>query len=215
MRARLYLITPKSVDLAAFLPALEEALGAGDVACVLIAPAVTAEAHLQRIAEALTPAIQAAGAAALVADDTRAMGRARADGLHVTGGTAAIADAAERLQGKGIVGAGEVRSRHEAMEAAEAGADYVFFGLVARDDDEDVHPKTMDLGGWWAELMEPPCVLLAGRSMASVETCARTGADFVALRDAVWDHPDGPAAAVREANAILDRVAGESGGDTA
>ncbi len=211
MRARLYLVTPKSIDLAAFAPALQAALGGGDVASVLIAPEVSAEAHLQRIAEALVPTIQAAGAAALVPDDSRAMGRSKADGIHVTGGTAAVAEAFERLQGRAILGAGEIRSRHEAMEAAEAGADYVFFGLLARPDDEDVHPKTLDFGAWWADLMEPPCVLLAGRTLASVEACARVGADFVAVRDFVWDHPDGPAAAVREANAVLDRVAGAPG----
>ena len=72
---------------------------------------------------------------------------------------------------------------------------------------DDAHRKTIDLGAWWAELFEPPCVLLSGRSMASVEACARTGADFVAVRAAVWEHPDGPATAIAEANAILDRVA--------
>jgi thiamine-phosphate pyrophosphorylase len=214
LRARLYLVTPRRIDLSAFAPDLSAALAAGDVASVLIAPEVTAEAHLQRIAEALVPTIQAAGAAALVRDDSRAMGRSKADGLHVTEGVAALAEAVERLSGKAIVGAGEIKTRHAAMEHAEAGADYVFFGLLDLPEAGEAHPKTLDLGGWWADLFEPPCVLLAGRTMASVEDCARTGADFVAVRDAVWDHPDGPAAAVREINAILDRVAAEAGETT-
>jgi thiamine-phosphate pyrophosphorylase len=211
VRARLYLVTPRQVDLAAFQPELEAALSGGDVASVLIAPEVTAEAHLQRIAEALVPTIQAAGAAALVRDDTRAMGRSKADGLHVTTGVASLAEAVEKAAGRAIVGAGELRSRHEAMEAAEAGADYVFFGLLSLAESDEVHRKTLDLGTWWAELFEPPCVLLAGNTMVSVEDCARAGADFVAVRDAIWDHPDGPAAAVSEANAVLDRVAAEPG----
>jgi thiamine-phosphate pyrophosphorylase len=212
LRARLYLVTPRRVDLATFPRDLADALSGGDVASVLIAPEVTAEAHLQRIAEALVPVVQGAGAAALVRDDTRAMGRSKADGLHVTGGVAAVAEAVERSAGRSIVGAGEIKTRHAAMEVAEAGADYVFFGLLDLPEADDAHPRTLDLGAWWADLFEPPCVLLAGRTMLSVEDCARTGADFVALRDGVWDHPDGPAAAVREANAVLDRIAAEAGG---
>lgn len=210
MRARLYLVTPREIDLAAFTPRLEEALSAGDVASLLIAPDVGSEAQLQRIAEALVPVAQARDVAAIVRDDTRAAGRSKADGLHVEAGPEALVEAVERLQPKLIVGAGNLRSRHEAMAAGEAGADYVFFGLLDLAAEDDAHKKTLDLGGWWADLFEPPCVLLAGRSIASVEDCAAAGADFVAVREAVWDHPDGPAAAIREANAALDRAAAQS-----
>lgn len=209
MRARLYLITPRSVDLSTFPTTLADALSGGDVASLLVAPEVSAEAHLQRIAEELAPVAQARDVAVLVADDTRAMARAKADGVHVTGGIAALGEAVERLQGRSIVGAGGLKSRHDAMEAAEAGADYVFFGMLDREEDPEVHRKSVDYGAWWADLFEPPCVVMAGSDLASVEVAARTGADFVAVRAAVWDHPDGPAAAVREANAILDRIAVE------
>lgn len=212
MRARLFLITPREIDLAAFTPRLEEALSAGDVASLLIAPDVSSEAHLQRIAEALVPIAQAHGVAALVADDTRAMGRSKADGLHVQTGAAALADAAGKLQPKSIVGAGNLKTRHEAMAAGEAGADYVLFGMLDLPEDPSPHRKTMDLGAWWADLFEPPCVLLAGTEIESVEDCARTGCDFVGVRATVWDHPDGPAAAIRAANSILDDVAKGTGG---
>jgi thiamine-phosphate pyrophosphorylase len=206
VRSRLFLITPRDIDLTSFAPKLEEALAAGDVASVLIAPEVTSEAHLQRIAEILVPIAQAHDAAALVADDTRAMGRSKADGIHVSDGPAALADALEKLHPKSIVGAGQFKTRHEAMAAGEAGADYIFFGMIDRPDEPEVHRKTLDLGGWWADLFEPPCVLFAGTSLASIEDCAATGADFVAVRGFVWDHPGGPAAGIREANAALDRA---------
>jgi len=207
LRARLFLITPADIDPAVFPAALEAALAAGDVASLLIAPTVTSPAQGQRLAEILAPIAQAHDVAALVVDDSRAMGRAKADGLHVEAGPQALADAIEALQPKSIVGAGNLRSRHEAMAAAEAGADYVFFGLLDLEQDPEPHRKTLDLGAWWADLFEPPCVLLAGSDIASVETCAQTGADFVAVRDAVWGHPDGPAAAIKAANALLDKVA--------
>ncbi len=209
MRARLFLITPRVVDAAAFAPALEAALSAGDVASLLIAPDAAPDIDVQAIAETLVPIAQAHDVAALVSGDSRVMGRARADGIHIEAGTAALKEAIEALRPKSIVGAGNLRARHEAMEAGEAGADYVFFGLLDLEEGEEAHRKTIDLGAWWAEVFEPPCVLLSGRSMASVEACARTGADFVAVRAAVWEHPDGPAAAIRQANAILDRVAAE------
>lgn len=207
MRARLFLITPRIVDAAALAPQLEAALAAGDVASLLIAPDAVSENDLQAIAETLVPIAQKHDVAALVLGNSRVMGRARADGIHIEGGETALKEAIEALQPKSIVGAGNLRARHEAMEAGEAGADYIFFGLLDLEEGDEAHRKTIDLGAWWADLFEPPCVLLSGRSMASVEACARTGADFVALRAAVWEHPDGPAAAIAEANAILDRVA--------
>ncbi len=210
MRARLFLITPRVVDAATFAPKLEAALAAGDVASLLISPEGTTENELQAIAETLVPIAQKRDVAALVVGNSRVMGRARADGIHIEAGESALKEAIEALQPKSIVGAGNLRVRHEAMEAGEAGADYIFFGLLDLDESEEAHRKTIDLGAWWAELFEPPCVLLAGRSMDSVEACARTGADFVAVRAAIWDHPEGPAAAISEANAILDRVAAEA-----
>ena len=207
MRARLFLITPRIVDAAALAPQLEAALAAGDVASLLIAPDAVSDNDLQAIAETLVPIAQKHDVAALVLGNSRVMGRARADGIHIEAGETALKEAVEALQPKSIVGAGNLRARHEAMEAGEAGADYIFFGLLDLEEGDEAHRKTIDLGAWWAELFEPPCVLLSGRSMESVEACARTGADFVALRAAVWEHPEGPAAAIAEANAILDRVA--------
>lgn len=191
-----------------FAPLLEAALSGGDVASVLIAPEVTSEAALQRIAETLVPIAQAAGAAALVLEDSRAVGRSKADGIHVEGGETALKEALDAFHPQAIVGSGNVRTRHDAMSAAEAGADYVFFGLLDRPDDADTHQKTLDFARWWAELFEPPCVALAGTGAAAVEAAALTGTDFVAVRDFVWQHPDGPAEAVRAANAILERCAG-------
>ncbi|WP_181703102.1 thiamine phosphate synthase [Chthonobacter albigriseus] len=205
-RARLYLVTPRQIDLQTFPALLEAALAGGDVASLLIAPEVSADAHLQRIAEALVPIAQARDVAALVIDDTRAMGRSKADGLHVEAGITALAEAVEKLEGRAIVGAGNLKTRHEAMEAAEAGTDYVMFGLLSREDDDETHRKTLDFAWWWAEMFEIPCVALAGRSLESVEETAETGAEFVAVRSFVWDHPDGPGAAVAEINRVLDAV---------
>jgi len=208
---RIYLITPRDIDLATFPDQLEQALAGGDVASLLIAPAGVSEMTLQRIAEVLTPIAQKAGVAAVVRDDMRAGSRAKADGIHIETGIADIRTAVSAFQPQRFVGAGHVLTRHDAMEAAEAGADYVFFGLIDRPEEPETSPKSLDFADWWVPLFEPPCVVLAGSTLASIDEVARTGADFVALRDAIWLDPRGPRAAVEEAERRLAEIRLTSG----
>ncbi len=203
---RIYLITPRDIDLATFPARLEQALAGGDVASLLIAPENVSEMALQRVAEVLTPIAQKAGVAVLVRDDTRAAGRAKADGIHIETGIAEIRTAVSSFHPQRIVGAGNILTRHDAMEAAEAGADYIFFGLIDRPEEPEAHPKSLDFADWWVPLFEPPCVVLAGSTLASVDEVAETGADFVGLRDAIWLDPRGPRAAVEEAERRLTEV---------
>jgi len=197
--ARLFLVTPPNADAATFAPRLQEALAAGDVAAVLIADGGEA------LAVALVPVVQQAGAAALVLDDTRLAGHAKADGVHVTTGPADFKLALESFKPKRIVGAGNIATRHAAMEAGEAGADYLFFGRPHGDTHDAPHPGALDLAEWWSDLMEVPAVAMAGRAPASIAEAAATGAAFVAANESIWSHPDGPAEAIRAANAILQR----------
>ncbi|MDD7911901.1 MULTISPECIES: thiamine phosphate synthase [Pseudovibrio] len=206
MHPRLYLITPPQFDCDAFAPMLEEALEGGDVACVLISMPDATEADLQRTAKKLVPIIQAADAAALVENNTQIMGRSGADGLHFVGSDAALEEVMRDFQEEKIIGHSGVKTRHEAMTIASMGVDYVFFGLLDLEQTPEAHPKTLDFGSWWAEVFETPCVVLGGTSLDSVKPCAETHAEFVALREAIWTHPEGPKAAVQQANAILEQV---------
>lgn len=220
VRSRLFLVTDPAAEPEAAAAALAEALAGGDVAAVLISATGSDEAAYQRLAERLAPLAQGAGAAAIVVEDSRAAGRAKADGVHMQfsgrreGGEEAHEDLAardiraaiERFHPDQIVGVGNIRDRHDAMSAAEDGCDYVFFGLLDLAPGEDVHPKTLAFAEWWAEVFEIPCVALAGTSLASVADVAETGADFIAVREAVWSHPEGPRAAVAEANRLIDAV---------
>jgi thiamine-phosphate pyrophosphorylase len=203
---RIVLVSPLKIDLASFPTALEQALAGGDVASVLLAPEGISDMALQRIAEVLTPIAQQAGAAVLVADDTRAVGRSKADGVHVTGGIEPLRDAVTAFHPQRIVGAGNVFTRHDAMEMADAGADYVFFGLLDRPEDADVHPKSLEFAEWWVPVFEPPCIVMAGSDIASIRPIAELGADFVALRDAVWNDPRGPKLAVEAAESLLAEI---------
>lgn len=208
---RIYLITPRDIDLTTFPDKLSDALAGGDVASLLIAPEGVSEMALQRMAEVLTPIAQAAGAAVMVRDDTRASVRAKADGIHVEAGINDLKEAVSTFHPQRIVGAGRIKTRHDAMEAAEAGADYIFFGLIDRPEESEPNVKSLDFADWWVPLFEPPCVVLAGSSLSSVQSVAETGADFVALRDAIWLDPRGPRAAIEEAERILTEARLTSG----
>ena len=89
------------------------------------------------------------------------------------------------------------------MTAGELGVDYVFFGMLDRAEDPQTHPKSLDLADWWVPVFAPPCVIMAGSALESVSVAAETGADFIAVRDAIWDAPHGPAAAIAEANRLI------------
>lgn len=183
--------------------AVAEALAGGDVASVIIPADVADPDRSQRVAEMLVPVIQAGGAAALVHNDTRLAGRTGADGVHIDTGITDIATAAAKLRPKLIVGAGGLRTRHDAMTAGEADPDYVFFGRLDGDTDPDPFAKALELAAWWSSLMTIPAVVMGGHTVDSVRLVAEAGIEFVALSRAVWEHAKGPGAAVAEANALL------------
>jgi thiamine-phosphate pyrophosphorylase len=200
---RLCLVTPPDYDPVAFAPRLADALAGGDVASLIIAaPDGNAEA-LQAAAEALVPIATARGVAVLIHNDVRVAHRTKADGVHIDSGIADLGAATAAFKGRGIVGAGGLASRHDALEAGENAPDYVFFGRLDGDRDDAIHAKTLDLADWWASVAVIPAVVMGGRTLASVDEAADRGIDFVALAAAVWNHPQGPAAAVAAANQRL------------
>lgn len=204
-RPRLFLVTPPEFDAGQLSEKLQDGFQGGDIACVLIYMPNADSRELQSAAETLVPVIQAGGAAALVYRDTQVAGRSGADGVHVDTSLDDLKLAVESLQPAKIVGAAGTRLKHEDMERAETGIDYLFFGRLDLEEKSEPHPKTVARADWWAELFETPCVALAGNTMDSVEAAAATGADFVAVKDAVWQHEGGVADAVTQANAILER----------
>jgi thiamine-phosphate pyrophosphorylase len=206
-RCRLVLIAPEHASAAGFEVALGEALSGGDVASVILPQYGADEAAFQDLAERAVRVAQEHGAAAIIAGDSRVAGRVHADGLHVEGSKADVADAVDRLQGRMIVGASGGKTRDEALEIGEERPDYVFFGRFGYDRTPEPHSRNLSLGRWWAEMIEVPCIVLGGSEVASVESVAATGAEFVALSAAVFAPGAEPRRAVAEANTILDRTA--------
>jgi thiamine-phosphate pyrophosphorylase len=219
---RLYLITPPVAEPAAFAPQLEAALGAGDVAAVLLRLAAADERTLINRTKILAETVQRRDVALLVDNRPGIVARAGADGAHVSG-IEAFAAALALLKPDRIAGAGGLVSRHDAMLAAETGADYVMFGepppYPPPQAGEGSHhfppPRAGEGQGggprrrmpfddilerltWWAELFEIPCVGYAA-SRDEVAPLAQTGADFIALGEWIWTEPQNTAATIAAA----------------
>ncbi len=179
---RLYLATPPLDDASAFAPLLAQALASGDVASLLIRFAGDEQRKNEDIVRALAPMAQEKGVAVLVAGEPNVALRAGADGAHIFGCSEPLVDAVRKLTPKYIVGAGDFRSRDDAMRAGEAGADYVLFDAADRD-------ALAERVSWWAELFNTPCVARAA-TFDDIALLAKAGADFVLLDDALWGAPD-------------------------
>lgn len=196
---RLYLITPPVIeDLPAFASALEAALDAGDVAALQIRLKPATDAEIRQAVGRLAPIAQGRGVAVILNDRPDLAAETGCDGVHVGQSDADVASA-RRIMGKtAMLGATCHDSRHLAMEAAEAGVDYVAFGaFFPTATKATTHRPQLDVLTVWQETMEIPCVAIGGITVETAGGLAAAGADFVAVSSGVWDHPYGPAAAVR------------------
>jgi thiamine-phosphate pyrophosphorylase len=206
--ARLYLITPVLED-ASFAPRLAEACATGAVAAVLLRLAPADERTLTNQVKALAPAAQEHAAAVIVTTDGKAdlatiAARGGADGVHIAGDPTLVRELRDRLKSERALGVGGIRTKDDAMTFGEAGVDYLLFGEPRPDGSLPSLDSVVERASWWAEIFETPCAAYAP-SLDAVETLAATNAEFVALGDAVWSHPDGPAAGVKAAAEILER----------
>jgi thiamine-phosphate pyrophosphorylase len=204
---RLYVISPEVADPAGFAGTLEAAVAGADVAAVLLRLAAPDERSLINIAKALAPIVQNAGAALLLAGHPDIVARVGADGAHLIG-IDAFGTAQAALRPERIAGCGGLATRHDAMLAAEAGADYVLFGEPDRAGHRPSFEAIAERVAWWAEIFELPCVGYAA-TLAEVNVLAAAGADFVAVGDCIFDDTRGPAAALADAAqrlALLETV---------
>jgi thiamine-phosphate pyrophosphorylase len=193
--ARLYLLAPP--DPAGLKDRLAAALAAADIAAVLLPlPQPDERARIDH-AKALAATVQDKGAALLLDGHADLAVRAGADGAHL-GGVEALTTALPTLKPARIAGCGRLATRHEAMLAAEAGADYVMFGEPDTTGRRPSFDAVVERVAWWAELFEIPCVGFAA-SLDEVKPLVAAGADFVAIGDCIFADARGDAAAVAEA----------------
>lgn len=201
---RLYLITPPHIDAAAFSSVLAAALDAGEVACVQLRLKDADDDAIRRACDVLRPVVQGRDVAFILNDRPDLAAALGCDGVHI-GQTDTPYPEARRLVGDdAIVGVSCHDSRHLAMLAAEAGADYVAFGAFFPTTTKAAAAHaSIELLAWWSEVMTVPCVAIGGITAEHCAPLIDAGADFLAVSAGVWDHPDGPAAAVRRFTALL------------
>jgi thiamine-phosphate pyrophosphorylase len=200
---RLYLVTPALDDTESFARELDAVLGTADIAAVLLRLADADERTLINRAKTVAAAVQRRDIALLLDGRAEIVGRAGADGAHLTG-IEAFTAALQSLKPDRIAGAGGLRSRHDAMLAGESGADYVLFGEPDRRGSRPPFPAVEERIKWWADLVEVPCIGYAG-SADEVRALAQAGADFVALGD--WTWTEGATAAVAAVAAAMQALA--------
>jgi thiamine-phosphate pyrophosphorylase len=202
---RLYLITPPRLDdLAGFGRVLGHALDAGDVAALQIRLKDAPDEVIAAAVDALKPIAQARGVAVILNDRPDLAASLDCDGVHVGQDDMPYREA-RRIVGKArMVGVTCHDSRHLAMEAAEAGADYVAFGAffptATKEAKTRADPEILTI---WQETMEIPCVAIGGITVDTAAGLAAAGADFLAVSAGVWRHGEGPAAAVAAFNAEI------------
>jgi len=204
LSCRLYLITPPKLEPRTFAEQLKRALDAGDVATLQLRLKDVNDDSVLRAGEILMPVAQARNVAFLVNDRPDLAARLGADGVHIGQEDASYAEARAALGPNRIVGVTAHNSRHLAIEAAEAGADYVAFGAFYPTETKD--PKTrcdIELLEWWSGMMVVPCVAIGGITVENARPLIEAGADFLAVSSGVWNHAQGPATAVKTFNALF------------
>ena len=199
---RIYVLTPAVNDPATLSEDVAEISRAADVAAVLLRLPDADERSLINRVKAMASGVQATGAALLVDGRPDIVARAGADGAHLAGPDALKA-AVRMLKPKYIAGVGGLRSRHDAMVAAEAGAEYVMFGEPDAAGHRPSRDAVVDRVAWWAEVFEIPCVAYAA-ALDDVDALTAAGADFIAVGAALFEDSRGPKVAAADAVARLN-----------
>lgn len=203
-RCRLYLITPPKLEPGAFADVLARAVDAGDVGCIQLRLKDADDDAIRRAADALLPVARKRGVPFLMNDRPDLARETGCDGVHVGQEDATYEEARAAVGRDRVVGVTCHDSRELAIDAAEAGADYVAFGAFFPTGTKK--PKTtadIELIRWWAEVMVVPCVAIGGITVENCRPLIEAGADFLAVISGVWSHPGGPAAAVRAFDAVI------------
>ncbi|WP_404481490.1 thiamine phosphate synthase [Novosphingobium sp. BL-52-GroH] len=198
---QLYLISPLDVG-GAFPDRLARALDAGPIAAFQFRVKDIDQHEAARLAEPLLRVCSDREVAFIVNDSIGLAKRLGADGVHLGQDDGSIEEARDALGRDAQIGVTCHDSRHFAMEAGEAGADYVAFGaFFPTTTKETKHVAGLDLLEWWQGIFEIPCVAIGGITPDNCAPLVRAGADFLAVSGAVWNGDE--EAAVRAFNAAI------------
>ena len=203
-RCRLYLVTPATLDPLVFKDQLARALDGGDVACVQLRLKDVSDDAIRRACDVLRPVATSRDVAFVLNDRPDLAAACDCDGVHIGQKDTPYAEARRLMGPDRIVGVTCHDSRHLALVAAEAGADYVAFGAFypTKTKPSNYRPQP-ELLQWWSDVMTVPSVAIGGITPENCVPLVQAGADFIAVVSAVWECPDGPGAAVAAFNRAI------------
>lgn len=198
----LFLLTPLITDAVAFAGPLEAACAAGGVAAVMLRLADADERTQINRVKTLAPIAQKFDSAVIVTtegetpiDIANLAARGGADGVHIPFDEESILNIVLQLKGERSLGIGNLRSKDDAMRCGELGADYLMFGEPRRDGSLPARETVLERAQWWSDIFETPCVIFSP-DIENIGEMVATGAEFIALGDAIWTHGDGIPAAI-------------------
>jgi thiamine-phosphate pyrophosphorylase len=201
---QLYLISPAEIG-DDFADNLRIALETAPVAAFQLRLKGTSEDQIIAAAQALQPICSEHDCAFILNDRADIAGQLAADGVHLGQADGSITEARALLGPTVQIGSTCHDSRHLAMAAGEAGADYVAFGAFFPSETKaTTHRPEPEILTWWSSLFELPCVAIGGITAANAGPLIAAGADFIAVSSAVWSHPEGVAAGVQEFADLLE-----------
>jgi len=197
---QIYLITPPVIDdVDGFCLRLKSALAEGHVAVLQIRLKDLPDSALIQSAAAINAVCQAAGVSVIVNDRPDIAAQIGADGVHLGQDDMDYFSSRETLGGDAIIGITCHNSKELAFKAASSGADYVAFGAFF--ETQTKIPKNraeLEILSWWQEAVEIPSVAIGGITTDNAAQVIEAGADFIAISSGVWDHADGPEAALEQ-----------------
>lgn len=200
-RPMITLITPPVLDLTLFPDRLASVLDAHEIACLRLTLASRDEDEILRAADACREIAHARDVAIVISDHVLMVERLGLDGIHLSDGTRHVRALRKTLGADAIIGAFCGTTRHEGINAAEAGADYAAFGPVGESRLGKGEVAPFDLFEWWSEMIEVPCIAEGGLDPALVERLAPV-TDFFGIGPEIWPEED-PAAALKRLLAPL------------
>lgn len=200
---QLYLVSPPALG-DGFADRLERALSAGPVAAFQLRMKEAPDDAIIAAADQLRPICVAHDCAFILNDRADLAKQLGAEGVHLGRSDGSIKEARALLGPSAQIGATCHDSRHFAMEAGEAGADYVAFGAFypTQTKETEYRPEP-EILRWWSSLFEIPCVAIGGITADNAPPLVEAGADFLAVSSAVWNHPDGETAGVQAFSDLL------------
>lgn len=212
-RCRLYLITPPQFEISEFIENVKRAFDGGDIACLQLRMKdenmkTASDDKIKNAAENLLPICKERKISLIINDSAKLAKETGADGVHIGEKQDGTVEEARAIMEKNmIIGASCYDSRDRAMNAGEAGADYVAFGAFypTQTKTPKGHP-TPEILEWWSVYTTVPCVAIGGIKPENAVPLIKAGADFIAVVTGVWNHEGGAGAGVKAYNDVINSV---------